>query len=194
MQNLNQSILLRLSLFLPPLDEQRRIVAKVDQLMVLVDRYEAQLATARDTATQLLDALVAELTGTTRRARTTTNSAPMHKSQLSNDAEVDEGSPGSAGHQPGLEAAAGTTDADDVPTPASRAGARRSQDDDLARLSVLLRERGSLSSSEAQAATNLDPATLRGLFKVLIDQRQARTEGQRRGMRYLPATRAAHVK
>lgn len=47
---------------LPPLAEQRRIVAKVDELMVLVDALETQLATARTTAAKLLDALVAELT------------------------------------------------------------------------------------------------------------------------------------
>ena len=49
---------------LPPLAEQRRIVAKVDELMALVDALETQLATARSTAAQLLAAAVAELTGT----------------------------------------------------------------------------------------------------------------------------------
>ena len=47
---------------LPPLAEQRRIVAKVDELMALVDQLEAQLATARTRASQLLDAMIAELT------------------------------------------------------------------------------------------------------------------------------------
>jgi|GEM_PF-841663 len=47
---------------IPPLAEQRRIVAKVDQLMALVDGLERQLATSRATAAKLLDALVAELT------------------------------------------------------------------------------------------------------------------------------------
>lgn len=46
----------------PPLAEQRRIVAKVEQLMALVDTLEQQLATARSTASNLLTALVAELT------------------------------------------------------------------------------------------------------------------------------------
>ena len=40
-------------------------MAKVDQLMALVDELEAQLAAARATAANLLAALVAELTGTT---------------------------------------------------------------------------------------------------------------------------------
>lgn len=47
---------------LPPLAEQHRIVAKVDQLMALVDQLEKQLETSRATAAKLMDALVAELT------------------------------------------------------------------------------------------------------------------------------------
>ncbi len=47
---------------LPPLAEQRRIVAKVDQLMALVDQLETQLAESRATAARLMEAVVAELT------------------------------------------------------------------------------------------------------------------------------------
>ncbi|OGQ94416.1 MAG: hypothetical protein A2284_03000 [Deltaproteobacteria bacterium RIFOXYA12_FULL_61_11] len=47
---------------LPPLAEQRRIVAKVDELMALVDELETQLAASRATGEKLLVALVAELT------------------------------------------------------------------------------------------------------------------------------------
>ena len=47
---------------LPPLNEQRRIAAKVDELMALVDQLEAQLEESRDTATELMEAVVAELT------------------------------------------------------------------------------------------------------------------------------------
>jgi type I restriction enzyme S subunit len=47
---------------LPPLAEQRRIVAKVEQLMALVDALETQLAASRTTAENLLAAVVAELT------------------------------------------------------------------------------------------------------------------------------------
>lgn len=45
---------------LPPLAEQRRIVAKVDELMALCDQLEASLATADDTRRRLLEALLAE--------------------------------------------------------------------------------------------------------------------------------------
>ncbi|MFZ1538783.1 MAG: restriction endonuclease subunit S [Chromatiaceae bacterium] len=62
MQNLNQGILAKMPVGVPPLAEQRRIVAKVEQLMALVDQLEAQLAASRATAARLLSALVAELT------------------------------------------------------------------------------------------------------------------------------------
>ena len=45
---------------LPPLAEQHRIVAKVDELMGLCDRLEASLATGNDTKQRLLDALLHE--------------------------------------------------------------------------------------------------------------------------------------
>lgn len=45
---------------LPPVAEQQRIVAKVDELMALCDRLEASLATADETRRRLLEALLAE--------------------------------------------------------------------------------------------------------------------------------------
>src|SRR5262245_22920984 len=45
---------------LPPLAEQQRIVAKVDELMALCDHLEASLATADETRRRLLEALLAE--------------------------------------------------------------------------------------------------------------------------------------
>lgn len=45
---------------LPPLPEQHRIVAKVDELMSLCDRLEACLTTADSTRRRLLDALLHE--------------------------------------------------------------------------------------------------------------------------------------
>lgn len=49
---------------LPPLAEQRRIVAKVDELLALVDELENQLVASRTVAQNLLAALVRELTTT----------------------------------------------------------------------------------------------------------------------------------
>jgi type I restriction enzyme S subunit len=45
---------------LPPLPEQHRIVAKVDELMTLCDRLEASLSAADETRRLLLEALLAE--------------------------------------------------------------------------------------------------------------------------------------
>jgi type I restriction enzyme, S subunit len=59
---LNLNNIRDLMLPIPPLAEQRRIVAKVDELMALVDALETQLDTSRTTAAKLLSALVAELT------------------------------------------------------------------------------------------------------------------------------------
>ena len=60
--NFGSTHLGRVYIPLPPLAEQRRIVAKVEQLMALVDALETQLAASRATAANLLSALVAELT------------------------------------------------------------------------------------------------------------------------------------
>ncbi|MBA3701121.1 MAG: restriction endonuclease subunit S, partial [Planctomycetes bacterium] len=81
---------------LPPLPEQRRIVAKVDQLMALVDQLETQLAESRTTATRLMDAIVAELTGRTATARMAAASATTTGAA----APV---APGTAGHWPAVD-------------------------------------------------------------------------------------------
>lgn len=61
MQNLNQSILARMPVGVPPLAEQKRIVAKVEELMGVVDRLEAQLAASREVGAKLIEAAVAEI-------------------------------------------------------------------------------------------------------------------------------------
>ena len=61
-KGLNLGLLREFLIPTPPAAEQRRIVAKVDQLMALVDQLEAQLEQSRATAQNLLDALVCELT------------------------------------------------------------------------------------------------------------------------------------
>ncbi|MCF7976961.1 MAG: restriction endonuclease subunit S, partial [Chromatiaceae bacterium] len=60
MPKINQMELNAIAVPVPPLPEQRRIVAKVDQLMALVDQLEAQLNASRATAANLLSALVAK--------------------------------------------------------------------------------------------------------------------------------------
>lgn len=58
--NVNGTALKNMLIPLPPLAEQHRIVAKVDELMTLCDRLEAVLTTAAATRRSLLDALLAE--------------------------------------------------------------------------------------------------------------------------------------
>ena len=70
----NQNLVLRLingfALPIPPLAEQHRIVAKLDELMVLCDRLEKKLAGGDDTRRRLLDALLHEVvvTGADRKS------------------------------------------------------------------------------------------------------------------------------
>ena len=58
MPKINQAILLALPIPLPPLSEQRRIVAKVGELMALCDRIEAGLAASDGIRSRLLKSLL----------------------------------------------------------------------------------------------------------------------------------------
>ena len=58
--NVNGTALKNMLIPLPPLAEQHRIVAKVDELMTLCDRLEASLTTSNQTRTRLLEALLIE--------------------------------------------------------------------------------------------------------------------------------------
>jgi type I restriction enzyme, S subunit len=58
--NVNGTALKNMLIPLPPLAEQRRIVAKIDALMALCDRLEASLAATAVVRRRLLDALLAE--------------------------------------------------------------------------------------------------------------------------------------
>jgi type I restriction enzyme, S subunit len=61
MTNLNHGILSKMPVMLPPLAEQYRIVAKINQLMDLCDELEKQIDAATDKRTELLNALMAQV-------------------------------------------------------------------------------------------------------------------------------------
>jgi type I restriction enzyme S subunit len=52
MVNLNHGILLKIPIGVPPLPEQHRIVAKVDELLALCDRLAGRLKAARERSGQ----------------------------------------------------------------------------------------------------------------------------------------------
>jgi type I restriction enzyme S subunit len=62
MKNIGREVMCNLPIPLPPLAEQHRIVAKVKQLMALLDRLETRLTASRDSAGKLLEAVATELT------------------------------------------------------------------------------------------------------------------------------------
>ena len=63
LKNINLTEFGNLTIPLPPLAEQHRIVAKVDALMTLCDQLEASLTTATTTRSRLLEALLHEALG-----------------------------------------------------------------------------------------------------------------------------------
>jgi type I restriction enzyme S subunit len=63
LKNINLTEFGNLTIPLPPLAEQHRIVAKVDTLMALCDQLEASLTTATTTRSRLLEALLHEALG-----------------------------------------------------------------------------------------------------------------------------------
>ena len=60
LKNVNSTELAALTIPLPPLAEQHRIVAKVDELMAMCDRLEASLARGEETRGRLVEAVLYE--------------------------------------------------------------------------------------------------------------------------------------
>jgi len=60
MPKTNQNELLRIFVAMPPLQEQRRIVEKVDELMILCDKLESEVNKAQQYASQLVESVLQE--------------------------------------------------------------------------------------------------------------------------------------
>jgi type I restriction enzyme S subunit len=67
---MNQAKMNSIAVALPPLAEQHRIVAKVDELMALCDELEARISTTATTRRQLLEAALHETLGSLHKERT----------------------------------------------------------------------------------------------------------------------------
>jgi type I restriction enzyme, S subunit len=65
LKNVNSTELSSLAIPLPPLAEQRRIVAKVDELLTLFARLESRLTAAQAESGRLLEAVLHEALATT---------------------------------------------------------------------------------------------------------------------------------
>ena len=60
MTNLNHGILKKMPLPIPPLAEQHRIVAKVDELMAICDQLEAQITATEQDSRRFLESVLAD--------------------------------------------------------------------------------------------------------------------------------------
>ena len=58
MPKINQNTVINLPIPLPPLEEQKRIVEKIEQLMGLCDELEAKLRKARENSEKLMETVV----------------------------------------------------------------------------------------------------------------------------------------
>lgn len=178
---------------LPPLAEQRRIVARVDALMALCDALEARLREERAAAERLAEALCAAVAagrpsppGPRSRARERGDSVEEAVAILELPARR-EPAPAlpldalphdnHAPHHP----------ASSLPAPAAAAEGPGVQaiPDGHAAAAALLAERGALTNGELQAALGIDGAAARALLRRLIAEGLARQEGERRGTRYV---------
>jgi type I restriction enzyme S subunit len=61
MKNISREVIFAMPIALPPVAEQRRILAKVEQLMKVCDELEACLVRAEARASKLVEAVVQEL-------------------------------------------------------------------------------------------------------------------------------------
>lgn len=79
MPKTNQNELLRVLVAIPPLQEQNRIVEKVDELMILCDKLESEVNKAQQYASQLMEAVLQEAFANEEQAM---EEQPKHKGKV----------------------------------------------------------------------------------------------------------------
>jgi len=82
MPKINQGILIKLPIPLPPFEEQHRIVAKVDELLALCDRLKGQLRTTRTESHRLLEAVLHHALNDSLQSALESSEKPAKKTRL----------------------------------------------------------------------------------------------------------------
>jgi len=180
----NKDDLSRLMIFIPKLPEQKRIAKEIELRLSRIQEIEQLVNNLLSEASHLDQSLLATafrgelvpqdpndepasiLLDRIRAARAQADAAPRSR-------------------RPRAASLPTATTKREPKHPADAFSAKKSSGNDSKTLLAALRKRGSLSNAEAQAITGHDPAQVRTWLKDLVTQGHARTEGQKRGMRYV---------
>jgi type I restriction enzyme, S subunit len=178
-QHLSITDLAKLAIPIPPLAEQRALVAKLNHALHLIDSVGEVLPQLLRTASHLDQSIL----------------ATAFRGELVPQDPADEPAAALLDRIRAARAQAGDTPRTRRPRtspPARAAGPttpyRATAGDDYATVLTALRTKGSISSADAQVATGLDAAGVRPLLQRLITERAAKVEGQKRGTRYVSIT------
>jgi type I restriction enzyme S subunit len=168
MPKVNQAVVNSLPLPLPPLAEQKRIVAKVDQLMALCNELEAKLNQSQQHSQKLMEATVLQLLGTSTPQNPHTARAPAAP------AAGKSGRPARHAYQPAPAIA--------EPIAAETAVVYGGSVPET--ILAVMQPGQEYSRAAVLAATSIREADWMWAIKQLKDQRRVAQTGEKRGARY----------
>jgi type I restriction enzyme S subunit len=166
--SINMTQLKHFPIPVPPIIEQKRIVAKVDQLMVLCDEFEAKLDQAQQHSKKLMEATVRQLLGTSTPQKPHTARAPAAP------ATSKSGRPARHAYQPAPAIA--------EPIAAETAVVYGGSVPET--ILAAMRPGQEYSRAAILAATSIREADWMWAIKQLKDQRRVAQTGEKRGARY----------